>query len=173
MSAVLQERSREHVVLERRNVGDRWRTERWDSLRFQFPNWSLELRAYAYSGDDSHGFAHWREILRVIQDYAASTRAPVRQHTEVTELRAREEAAATFAGFLSAAREFAAANPELELAEEEELTKPPIPPMTNTEMNPLELRRDKVAAIVWATGYDYDYGWLRAPVLDGLGRPLQ
>jgi cation diffusion facilitator CzcD-associated flavoprotein CzcO len=37
----------------------------------------------------------------------------------------------------------------------------------------LDLRREGVAAIVWATGYDYDYGWLRAPVLDAQGRPLQ
>ena len=38
MSAVLQRRGREHVVVERRQVGERWRTERWESLRFQFPN---------------------------------------------------------------------------------------------------------------------------------------
>jgi putative flavoprotein involved in K+ transport len=88
MSAVLQQRGREHVVLERRQVGERWRTERWESLRFQFPNWSLELPGYAYSGDDPDGLAHWREILRVVEDYAASTRAPVREHTEVTGLRA-------------------------------------------------------------------------------------
>ena len=88
MSAVLKERGREHMVLERRRVGERWRTERWESLRFQFPNWSLELPGYAYSGDDANGFAHWREILRVIEDYAASTRAPVREHSEVTGLRA-------------------------------------------------------------------------------------
>ncbi len=29
------------------------------------------------------------------------------------------------------------------------------------------------AAIVWATGYEYDYGWLRIPVWDAQGRPLQ
>src|SRR5512132_351721 len=86
MSAVLQQRGREHVVLERRQVGERWRTERWESLRFQFPNWWLELPGYRYSGDDQDGFAHWREVLRVIEDYAARTRAPVREHTEVTEL---------------------------------------------------------------------------------------
>jgi putative flavoprotein involved in K+ transport len=88
MSAVLQQRGREHVVLERLRVGERWRTERWESLRFQFPNWSLALPGYRYSGDDANGFAHWRDILRVIEDYAASTRAPVREHTEVTDLRA-------------------------------------------------------------------------------------
>jgi hypothetical protein len=47
--------------------GGRWRTERWESLRFRFPNWSLELPGYAYSGDDPNGLAHWREILRVIE----------------------------------------------------------------------------------------------------------
>src|SRR6476469_7168665 len=57
MSAVLQRRGLEHVVLERGQVGGRWRTERWDSLRFQFPNWSLELPGYAYAGNEPDGFA--------------------------------------------------------------------------------------------------------------------
>jgi choline dehydrogenase-like flavoprotein len=67
MSAVLHEHGREHVVLERRRVGERWRTERWESLRFQFPNWALALPGYSYSGEDPDGFAHWREVLRVIE----------------------------------------------------------------------------------------------------------
>ena len=86
MSAVLQHRGREHVVVEREQVGERWRSERWESLRFQFPNWSLELPGYAYSGDEPKGFAHWRKVVRVIEDYAASARAPVREYTEVTGL---------------------------------------------------------------------------------------
>ena len=51
-------------------VGERWRTERWDSLRFQFPNWSLQLPGYTYTGADPDGFAHDIEILHVIEDYA-------------------------------------------------------------------------------------------------------
>jgi len=86
MSAMLQQRGREHIVLERRRVGERWRTERWDSLRFQFPNWSLQLPGYAYTGNDPDGFAHYSEILHVIEDYAVSTRAPVREHTDVVGL---------------------------------------------------------------------------------------
>jgi putative flavoprotein involved in K+ transport len=39
MSWQLRDRGLEHVVLERGRVGERWRTERWDSLAFQFPNW--------------------------------------------------------------------------------------------------------------------------------------
>ena len=83
MSRVLKQHGRDHVVLERRRVGERWRTERWDSLRFQFPNWSLQLPGYKYTGDDPDGFAHHREILNIIENYATSTRAPVREHTEV------------------------------------------------------------------------------------------
>ena len=77
MSTVLQRHGREHVVLERRRIGERWRTERWDSLRFQFPNWTVQLPERPYTGDDPDGFAHYREILRFLEDYAASTRAPV------------------------------------------------------------------------------------------------
>ncbi|MCA1682421.1 MAG: NAD(P)/FAD-dependent oxidoreductase [Actinobacteria bacterium] len=345
MSAELQQRGREHVVLERRQVGERWRTERWESLRFQFPNWSLQLPGYAYSGDDPDGFAHWREILRVIEDYAASTRGPVREQTEVTELRTEDggfalfvpdgtiharrvvvaagpfqrprtpqlsdgiepsvlqtdptryrrpeelpdgavlvvgsgasgcqiadellragrtvflsvsrhrrvprrfrgkdvywwldqmgrfaqtidsfpgrqwppstvvtgasggydvnvrqmaadgirvlgrvvgasdhalavarnaneildEADAAFVGFLAAAREFAASNPDVGLAEEAPTESAELP-ATVAEIESLDLRRENVAAIVWATGYDYDYGWLRVPVWDAQGRPLQ
>jgi putative flavoprotein involved in K+ transport len=348
MSAVLQERGCEHVVLERRRVGERWRSERWESLRFQFPNWALELPGYAYSGEDPDGFAHWREVLRVIEQYAASTHAPVREHTEVTALRADEggfvltvpdgtiharrvvvatgpfqrpripqfsediastllqtdptryrrpedlpdgavlvvgsgasgcqigdellragrtvflsvsrhrrvprrfrgrdvtwwlermgrfdqtidsfpgrqwppsvvvtgvnrgydvnvrqmaadgirvlgrvlgardgrlivaesandvldEADEAFAGFVAAARELAAARPDCHLADEdeEETTAPAAPPTTVAEIDCLDLRRENIAAIIWATGYDYDYGWLQAPVLDVQGRPLQ
>jgi putative flavoprotein involved in K+ transport len=86
MSAVLQQRGREHVVLERRRVGERWRTERWDSLRFQFPNWSLQLPGYTYTGTDPDGFAHYSQILHVIEEYSASIRAAVREHTEVVRL---------------------------------------------------------------------------------------
>ena len=345
MSAVLGQRGIEHVVLEGRRVGERWRTERWESLRFQFPNWSVELPGFAYSGDDADGFAHWREILGLVEAYAAGTRAPVREHTEVTDLHAEDvgfvlsvpegtiharrvvvatgpfqrpripgfaegmppsvlqtdptryrrpedlpdsavlvvgsgasgcqiadellragrtvflsasthrrvprrfrgrdvywwldrmgrfaqtidsfpgrrwppstvvtgvnggydvnvrqmaadgvrvlgrvlgasdgslavagnanevldEADSAFAGFLAAARELTAANPDLDLAEEEPTT-PAALPATVAEVDELDLRRENVAAIIWATGYDYDYGWLRVPVLDAHGRPLQ
>ena len=345
MSAVLHQRGREHVVLERGRVAERWRTERWESLRFQFPNWSLQLPGYAYSGDDADGFAHCREILRVIEDYAASTRAPLREHTEVTELRADQggfvlsvpdgtiharhvvvatgpfqrpripplsegvapsvlqtdptryrrpqdlpdgavlvvgsgasgcqigdellragrtvflsvsrhrrvprrfrdkdvtwwldrmgrfdqtidsfpgrqwppsvvvtgvngghdvnvrhmaadgvrvlgrvvgtsdgtltiarnandildDADAAFGGFLAAARELAAANPDLDLAEEEPTGSDALPAAV-AEVEALDRRRENIAAIIWATGYDYDYDWLQVPVLDAQGRPLQ
>jgi putative flavoprotein involved in K+ transport len=39
----LSQRGCEHLVLERARIAERWRTQRWDSLCFQFPNWGLEL----------------------------------------------------------------------------------------------------------------------------------
>ena len=346
MSKVLQQHGREHVVLERRRVAERWRTERWESLHFQFPNWSLELPGYSYSGDDPNGFAHGREILRVIEDYAARTRAPVREHTQVTALqmddrgfvltvpdgtiRARQVVVATgpfqraripqlsegvgsrvlqtdptryrrpdelpdgavlvvgsgasgcqigdellragrivflsvsghrrvprrfrgkdvtwwleqmgrfeqtidsfpgrqwppsvvvtgvsggydvnvrqmaadgihvlgrvvgtadgrlmvernanevldradeaCAGFVAAARELAAIHPDWDLAEEEQGTGSAARPATVAEIDSLQLRRERITTIIWATGYDYDYDWLQAPVLDVQRRPLQ
>jgi putative flavoprotein involved in K+ transport len=86
MSRLLRDRGREHIVLERGRVGERWRTERWDSLRFQFPNWALELPGYRYTGDDPDGFAHYSEIGTLIEDYARVTAAPVRTETEVVAL---------------------------------------------------------------------------------------
>ena len=86
MSNVLQQQGREHVVLERRRIGERWRNERWDSLRFQFPNWTLQLPGYAYAGNDPDSFPHYSEILRLIEHYAISTGVPVRENTEVHAL---------------------------------------------------------------------------------------
>ena len=126
MSAALQRHGREHVVLERRRVGDRWRTERWDSLRFQFPNWSLQLPGYRYTGADPDGFAHYTEIVRFIEDYAASTRTPVREHTEVIGLQ-RDAAGTGFVvsvagGSLHARRVVLATGP---------FQRPLIPPMSH------------------------------------------
>lgn len=84
MSRVLGERGFEHIVLERRRIAERWRTERWDSLRFQFPNWSLQLPGYGYTGVEPDGFAHYREILGVLEEYAGD--APVREHSDVLGL---------------------------------------------------------------------------------------
>ena len=78
MSHCLRERGREHVVLERTRIAERWHSQRWDSLAFQFPNYDIRLPGYQYSGNDPEGFAHYREIARMLEDYAAQIKAPVR-----------------------------------------------------------------------------------------------
>ena len=88
MSRELAVRGRDPVVLERARVAERWRTERWDSLMFQFPNWSIALPGSAYSGSAPDAFASRDEVLRFIEAYAALHGAPVRTGVNVTELRA-------------------------------------------------------------------------------------
>ena len=87
ISRCLARNGTDHVVLERGQVGQRWRTERWDSLVFQFPNWSLQLPDYAYRGPDPDGYSSKDEFIRFLEDYAGSIRAPLRCDTEVLELR--------------------------------------------------------------------------------------
>jgi putative flavoprotein involved in K+ transport len=82
-SHALTERGVDHVVLERARVGERWRSERWDSLRFQFPSAVLGLPGMPYDGGEPEGYAHHSEVLRWVERYAAAIGAPVREHTPV------------------------------------------------------------------------------------------
>jgi putative flavoprotein involved in K+ transport len=85
-SQALTERGVDHVVLERARIGERWRSERWESLRFQFPNTVLGLPGMPYDGQDPEGYAHYLEVLQWVERYAAAVRAPVREHTPVLSL---------------------------------------------------------------------------------------
>jgi len=87
MSRCLSERSIDHVVLERSEVANSWRTERWDSLRLLTPNWQCRLPGYAYDGDDPDGFMTMPEVVDFITNYAKVIAAPVQSGTTVTSLR--------------------------------------------------------------------------------------
>jgi len=56
MSRCLAECTIDHVVLERGEVANSWRTERWDSLRLLTPNWQSRLPGFGYEGDDPAGY---------------------------------------------------------------------------------------------------------------------
>lgn len=86
MSYYLSQLGREHVILESNRVAHRWRSERWDSFYFQFPNWTIELPEYKYQCDDPDGFAPCAEIVRFLQGYADHIRAPVRCGVKVTSV---------------------------------------------------------------------------------------
>ncbi len=88
MSSRLTELSIDHVVLERGQVANSWRTERWDSLRLLTPNWQSQLPGHSYSGDDPDGFMTMPDIIGFIDRYAEVIAAPVRDNTTVTDLRA-------------------------------------------------------------------------------------
>ena len=85
-SYCLTERSIDHVVLERGEVANSWRKERWDSLKLLTPNWLSRLPGFAYDGDDPNGFMSMPEVIEFIQDYADYSQAPVRTNTTVTSV---------------------------------------------------------------------------------------
>src|SRR5262245_42941414 len=87
MSCHLKRIGREHVVLERARVAERWRSERWDSLTFQFPNASIQLPGHSYQSDNPDGFAPKNDVVGFFEDYAARIAAPLRCGVKVTALR--------------------------------------------------------------------------------------
>ena len=86
----LSQRGLPHVVLERGRVGERWRSERWDNLHFQFPNTFARLPGFPYDGDDPDGFMHRDGIVRTLDRYAQRIAAPVRCGVAVRKVRAGE-----------------------------------------------------------------------------------
>lgn len=84
MSRALASRSIEHVVFERGEIANSWRTERWDSLRLLTPNWMTRLPGFAYAGPDPHGYMSMPEVAEFISAYARLSAAPVRTRTTVT-----------------------------------------------------------------------------------------
>lgn len=86
MSYCLTQQRVEHVVLERGDVGQRWRSERWDSLTLLTPNWATQLPGFHYDGDDSNGFDSRDRYVAYLDRYARSFGAPVQTNTSVTRV---------------------------------------------------------------------------------------
>ncbi|MDQ3740170.1 MAG: NAD(P)-binding domain-containing protein, partial [Actinomycetota bacterium] len=67
---------RDHLVLERGRVGERWRSERWDSLALLTPNWLNRLPG-APPHADPDGFLSRDGFVGHLERYARSFGAPV------------------------------------------------------------------------------------------------
>ena len=91
MSRCLAQRSIDHVVLERGEVANSWKTERWDSLRLLTPNWQSRLPGYGYAGSDPGGFRTMAQTVAFLEGYAEAISAPVHTNTAVTRVRRTEE----------------------------------------------------------------------------------
>ncbi|HXR23200.1 MAG TPA: NAD(P)-binding domain-containing protein [Acidimicrobiales bacterium] len=86
-SYFLTEQSLDHVVLERGEVANSWRTERWDSLRLLTPNWQSRLPGHRYDGPDPDGYMSMGEVIEFVESFAKVTGAPVITEANVTSLR--------------------------------------------------------------------------------------
>ncbi|HUE88751.1 MAG TPA: NAD(P)/FAD-dependent oxidoreductase [Vicinamibacterales bacterium] len=91
MSRCLSDLDIEHVVLERGQVAQRWRQDGWDSLRLLTPNWMTRLPGHQYRGGDPDGFMTVPALVRLLEDYAASSRAPVVTGTTVRRVEAWDD----------------------------------------------------------------------------------
>jgi putative flavoprotein involved in K+ transport len=86
-SYCLAESAIDHVVLERGEIANSWRHERWESLTLLTPNWQCKVPGHVYSGDDPDGFMAVPQLIDFIDEYAAGNSAPVETNTEVTSVR--------------------------------------------------------------------------------------
>jgi putative flavoprotein involved in K+ transport len=87
MSRRLTERSIDHVILERGEVANSWRT-RWPSLRLLTPNWQTRLPGHDHAGEDPDGYMPVADVVATLTRYARRIDAPVRTATNVRTVRA-------------------------------------------------------------------------------------
>ena len=74
------------VVLERGRIGESWRSQRWDSLVINTPNWMNRLPDAYYEGPNPQGFAPGRHMVGKLERYAATLNADVRTGVRVRSL---------------------------------------------------------------------------------------
>lgn len=74
-------------MLERGEVANSWRRERWDSFRLLTPNWLTRLPGQSYAGSDPDGYMVTQEVIDFIEGFAQASRAPVRTGVNVTSVR--------------------------------------------------------------------------------------
>jgi putative flavoprotein involved in K+ transport len=78
-----------HFVLERGNIGESWRSQRWDTFHLNTPNWSNGLAGMEFLSDSPNGFAHRDQLVAYFEQYTNAFELPIRQRTNVTSLERR------------------------------------------------------------------------------------
>lgn len=74
----------DHVVLERREVGDSWRSQRWDSFTLNTPNAMNGLPGSPYRGTEPEAFASRDAWVAQLEQYVREHALPVRTQTPVS-----------------------------------------------------------------------------------------
>ncbi|MGL6280616.1 MAG: NAD(P)-binding domain-containing protein, partial [Gaiella sp.] len=85
LSALLQDAGHPHVVLERGRVGERWRSERWDSLVLLTPDWLNRLPGERPPADPD-GFSTGTALADRLDAYASDLVAPVVERVTVLRI---------------------------------------------------------------------------------------
>ena len=72
-----------HLVLERRRIAERWRTERWDSLVANGPAWHDRFPGMEFPDTDPDAFPPKEQVADYFVAYAKKIAAPIRCGVEV------------------------------------------------------------------------------------------
>lgn len=83
-SVCLQKYNIDHCVLERGQVGESWRSQRWDNFCMNTPNWTLNLPGKPYEGNDPDGFMAKSGFVDYLTNYAYDQHIPIKSNVEVT-----------------------------------------------------------------------------------------
>jgi len=73
-----------HLVLERGEIGETWRSQRWDSFKVNSPNSLNQLPGDQSPLSEPDGFWHRDELLQNFESYASAMNLPVRTGVNVT-----------------------------------------------------------------------------------------
>ena len=87
MSGHLGRRGLPHLLVERHRIGERWRSERWDSLVANGPAWHDRFPGLGFTGVDPDGFPSRDQIVGYLETYARQVAAPIRCGVEVRTVR--------------------------------------------------------------------------------------
>ncbi len=77
----------EHVVLDKGEIAQAWRNERWDTFCLVTPNWTVNLPGQPYNGGDPDGFMPRDEFVAYFEEWARGFHAPVRTGVEVHKVK--------------------------------------------------------------------------------------
>ncbi|ANN72311.1 flavin-containing monooxygenase [Bordetella bronchialis] len=80
-----------HLVLERKRIAERWRSERWDSLVANGPAWHDRFPGLKFDDVGADVFPPKERMAKYFEDYARMIQAPVRTGVEVLEVARNEK----------------------------------------------------------------------------------
>src|SRR5665213_2195694 len=87
MSEHLGEMGIPHIVLERKRIAERWRSERWDSLVANGPAWHDRFPNLEFDGVLPEVFPPKERVARYFEDYATMIKAPIRTGVDVKHVK--------------------------------------------------------------------------------------
>lgn len=90
MSEHLTELRIPHIVLERKRVAERWRSERWDSLVANGPAWHDRFPGMEFEHINPDAFPPKEQMVSYLEAYATKINAPIRTGVEVKSVRKRK-----------------------------------------------------------------------------------